>query len=606
VLALALGVLLATVPPVDVPLGGGHVAFRISVEVHPAGGAPEAPPLSWRTRADGSLAGVARGSGWDAEVRLAPAEGGARVLAAEIRWRAPVALESAAVRISWPGAPRAVGRDLSLVDVERPLRVGRGTPVFVTAGAAALAGGPGFPTAWYARRPAGEAEAVLLLDDAPDHPFSVYETCLDRLPPPSPGGRVAFAALEHRRSRAATERRTGDRDAAQLTLYPVADAGAALPVVVERWPRGARAAVVFTDHADRTDPDALRAVLWGRSAPAEAGRPGAGFLGRGVRITKSFFVHARRGGLDDPETHPLAMAIAAAGSEVALHSITGERDDRQTVREGLAAASPFQPVTWIDHEPYTNCEAVSSEGWRDDGRYGIRDLLVAAGVRWLWAAGDVGGFTGARVVDVFGGDPGAARPAIYPLPVDPRLWVFESSFFYAPPAELAAALSDGALEALERARGLFVAHTYLAAGPATTHLPDQLARLAVHPDPAGGLALDPDLDAALGRIAARVKAGTLASLTWAEAGDRLRALGDVAVVYREDGTAELRNLGDTRIEGLTFAIPEEGLELTVDGVPVSDRADAPGWTRAWLDLAPGARVVLAASRGLVPVPFLPR
>ena len=44
----------------------------------------------------------------------------------------------------------------------------------------------------------------------------------------------------------------------------------------------------------------------------------------------------------------------------------------------------------------------------------------------------------------------------------------------------------------------------------------------------------------------------------------------------------------------------------MDGAPVSDRADATGWTRAWLDLAPGARVVLAASRGLVPVPFLPR
>ena len=45
------------------------------------------------------------------------------------------------------------------------------------------------------------------------------------------------------------------------------------------------------------------------------------------------------------------------------------------------------------------------------------------------------------------------------------------------------------------------------------------------------------------RIAAHARAGRLASLTWAQAGDRLRALGDVEVIYRPDGAAEVHNHG---------------------------------------------------------------
>ena len=32
-------------------------------------------------------------------------------------------------------------------------------------------------------------------------------------------------------------------------------------------------------------------------------------------------------------------------------------------------------TTWIDHEPYTNCEALSAQGWQAGGPYGIRDVL---------------------------------------------------------------------------------------------------------------------------------------------------------------------------------------------------------------------------------------
>jgi hypothetical protein len=306
----------------------------------------------------------------------------------------------------------------------------------------------------------------------------------------------------------------------------------------------------------------------------------------------------------DHDARALADDLLRSGSEVALHSITSERDGREAVRAGLADAARWRPVTWIDHEPYTNCEAIAAQGWQESAPYGIRDLLAGAGFRWIWAAGDEG-MGAPRIEDLLGGGANEARAAVAPFPFDERLWTFRSSMFFASPEALGAALSDSSLLALEEARGLFVAHTYLGPSAHTTHLPEHLTRLAARPAPGGALVIDPALDAALGRIADRVRAGRLASLTWAEAGDRLRALGEVEVVYRPDGAAEIRNLGPTAIAGLTLWIPAPPeVELDLDGAPLA-REDAPDFARVWLDLPAGGRAVLRAYHRLLPLPFLP-
>ncbi|HTN51871.1 MAG TPA: hypothetical protein VML50_05670, partial [Anaeromyxobacter sp.] len=321
--------------------------------------------------------------------------------------------------------------------------------------------------------------------------------------------------------------------------------------------------------------------------------------------TRTFFVHGHGGSLDDRASRALADELRRAGSEVALHSITSERDEREAVRAGLADAARWAPVTWIDHEPYTNCEAIAAQGWRAGGAFGIRDLLVTAGIRWIWAAGDEGRGT-PRIENLLGGRPDEARAAVAPFPFDERLWTFRSSMFFAAPEVLGEALSHRSLEALEEERGLFVAHTYLGPSVHTTHTPDHLARLAIRAGAGGGLVIAPALDAGLERIADRVRAGRLASLTWAEAGDRLRALGDVEVVYRPDGAAEIRNLGPTPIAGLTLSIPvSPEVELFVDGIPPLGREDAADSARVWFDLPAGGRAVLRAYERLAPLPFLP-
>lgn len=566
-----------------------------------ADGRDRAPPLAWIEEADGAVTGRASDPAFDAVVRLSPPSRGARALEVELIWREAVGVERTGLRLRLDGPGEAIDRTLRVRPVDRPLRVGRATPVWVAAGGTLLAGGRGIAGARFEPRRGPGApgvEVTLLADDADDRPFATYPACAERLDARAQHGQ--FGALERKVPHRAAPRRAGQRERFAAELRERDPDRPARPVLVERWPWGARGAVVFTDHADRTDPAALRAVLWGTGA--EAGAPGKGFLGRGLRLTRSFFVRAREGGLDDPAAAGAADELRAAGSEVALHSITEGRDAPEDVREGLAAAARWDPATWIDHQPYTNCEALSSRGADAGGPWDLREGLADGGIRWGWAAGDVGGFRAVEVVNVLDVGPAdAASPAIYPLPGDPRIWLLQSSMFFAPPAELAEALSGLALERLEEARGLFVGHTYLGAGPRGRISPAQRSRLAVRAARDGALEIAPELDAALARIAARVAAGSLASLTWAEAGDRLRALGDVAVEYLPDGAALIRNEGDWPLPGLTVGVPcgapEEALELAVDGPVPAVRADLPGWSRIAFDLPPGGAVVLRAFRG---------
>jgi hypothetical protein len=603
---LAAGLLLAGAPaspparPAQVPLGGDVLPLEATLEVFTAAHDLKVP-LVFEPGPDGSLVALAENGEWEARITLAPAPGGARALSADVRWRRAAEVELVALHLAWPGAPSAVDRTLRFRPVTGPLRVERGTPLLLQAGQALLTGGPGLAAARIERAGAG-VRASLYLDDAAARPFSTFSTCFGKLPSPEPGHHLAWGSFDPRKDHPYAPRVAGQEDRLRAGLYPVPDGAPLLPVVLERWPGGARAAVVFTDHADRTDAEALRAVLWGTSDPAD--REAAGFLGHGVALTRTFFVHGH-GSLDEPAVAALADDLARGGSEVALHSITQDRDDRQAVAAGLADVARWAPATWIDHEPYTNCEAVSAQGWRTDGPFGVRDVLAEGGIRWVWPAGDAGlGLP--RIDNLLGGRPDEARAAIAPFPLDPRLWEFRSTMFYAPPEVLAAALSDEQLARLEDARGLFVGHTYFGPSAHTTHSAEHLSRLLVHPASGGRLVLDPAFDAALARIAEHARRGLLASLTWVEAGDRLRALGDVEVAYLPDGGVEVRNHGEVPLPGLTLSVPvPPEVELILDGGAPLARQDGPGGARVWFDLPAGGRAVLHASHRYVPLPFLP-
>jgi len=575
------------------------IEAELLVVADPAG---DPPRLRFRPDGHGLLAEWADGR-LEARVRLGPGPGAGFELSVEVEWKVEAEIEELGLRLRLPGRGRALSRDLAFSELRGPRRVDLGTPLLVATPGLALAGGPGLVAARLA--PAGDGTQVtLLLDDAAAHPFSVYEACLAELPPAAAGGR-SWTALEHKRRLDRTRRHPGQRDGAAAQLLALRPGAPVHPLVPERWPAGARAALVLTDHADRTDPAALRAVLLGFSAPGHPDLGRRGLLPRGLRITKSFFARDRRGGLlDDPEAADLARLLQAAGSEVALHSPGTGPDERAAVGQALRELAPWGIATWIDHQPYTNCEAFASRGWETGGRYGIRDLLVEAGFRWVWEANDLAGFGRPRLQDLLSAvGPAQAAPPVYPLPLDPRLWVFQSTFFYGAPEALGEALSEEGLDRLEQHHGLFLGHTYLSASERTTRDPAHRARLAVVAAPGGGLQIHPALDRGLARAQRRVERGSLATLTLAEAGDRLRALAGVRVIYLADGAARVENSGPTPLPMLQLH-RDGAAALSAEGPLAGGHAQNAGESHLFFDLGPGESARVEAEGPEGPVPFL--
>ncbi|MBI5070947.1 MAG: hypothetical protein HZB56_22220 [Deltaproteobacteria bacterium] len=601
-LTLAITTLAAASPggfAVVVPAGPIPVEAELIVVAEPGG---ETPRLRFRQEGAGLLAE------WhdprlEARVRIGPGPGAGFEVAVEVEWKAPAVVESLGLQLRLPGAARALGRDLALTELRVPRRIDLGTPLFLATAGLALAGGPGLAAARLA--PSGGAtEVTLLLDDPGAHPFSVYESCLAELPPAGEGGR-SWAALEHKRRLDRTPRLPGQREGAAFQLLALRPGEPLHPLVPERWPAATRAALVLTDHADRTDPAALRAVLLGVSDRSHPDTGRRGILPRGLRITKSFFARDKRGGLlDDPEAADLAWLLQAAGSEVALHSPGTGPDDRAAVARALRELAPWHMVTWIDHQPYTNCEAFASRGWEASGRYGIRDLLLDAGFRWVWEANDLAGFGRPTLQDLLSAAaPAEPAPPVYPLPADPRLWVFQSTFFYGAPEALGEALSEEGLDRLERLHGLFVGHTYLSASERTTRHPAHRARLAVRPAPGGGLEIHPALDRGLARAQRRVERGSLAPLTLAEAGDRLRALRGVRVLYLADGAALVENRGPAPVPMLQLH-RDGSVALRAEGPEGGGHAQDAGESHLFFDLPPGESARVEAEGPEGPVPFL--
>ena len=463
---------------------------------------------------------------------------------------------------------------------------------------AAVVGEQGVVAARFAPRGA-DTDVEIVADDPASHPFRTYAACRSVHVSRGAGEASGPPVALQRVSRDRITRAAGEVVRFRAHVYLVEPGRAFQPVIVERWARGARAAVVFADHADRTDPEALAALLHGvsdRAAP-EFGR--AGFFAHHIKITKTFFLRPGLGTLEDPDTRRLADELAAHGSEVGSHSISPLRDLRADVMASLGGLAPWKVVTWIDHQPDTNCEAISSRGWRDDPTYGIHDVLAAAGFRWVWSASDVP-LHAIQVRNLFEPERAAAAlPPIYPLPGDARLWVFESSWFYGPTERMATAFSDAELDRLEDS----------ARPVRRTHLPVRLAPHHAPPRPHRARRGGPARPGRPGhrsrhRVGAR-PAGGPRRRGRARQPDRPREQPAPARPGRRRGAlppgrrGPVSNLGSRRIDGLTLALPAS-VEPEVNGAAVGGVRSELGRTTLWIDLPAGATVAVTARWPAVP------
>ncbi len=521
----------------------------------------KASPSSWRRD----------GEGFVADVELGPTRWGLRVdgrgVTATLTRTAAAALASAAVDL-FVVAADAVVLDRAYRFVAPPARADRWTPQVARLGRVTLLGdAPGWRVA--PTREDGQQGFVVRveLDAAAARPFAPLSTCV--------AGQPTVQDMWSRVPR--VERSAAPWPAATTTTVQVRLLVDAPPLpLLLRWPRGQQAALVFADHADQASAARLAALAWGQATAADllAARPpkpsssspssstsktaastGRGLVGRGLTLTKSVFALPHwyyPAQLDDPRFVAVLDALADDGVDVGVHSVSGGADTPAVTATTLQGAfARYRPSTWIDHQPITNCEALSSRG-AQPGPWRIVDVLQQAGVRYAWSGQDV------RLPHLNLFEPArrdGVAPVLYQHPDTGSLWLFPSVWMALPRDRFVARYDDAALDRLQAERGLHVAHTYLDIHVDSGTPLDAWTLLDRVP---GGYRLSDEADAVFARLQQRQDRGALWVTTLAQAADHLRAVFGVRLDV--DGTdVVLRSEG--AVPGLSLAWPDGSVRV---------------------------------------------
>ena len=449
-------------------------------------------------------------------------------------------------------------------------------------------------------------------------PFVYFQSCTDHWRAPN-----RKTALETRLLQAGES----------LSTKIVAYAGGAVPLLKARYPEGRRAAFVITDHADQTTTGTLHALAGGTSQVSSPRFGKGGLLGHGLPITKALWFrsgepapaaswahpprpvmspfqkhmhslvvyHSRyerpqvdpsgagRPQLDDPALAELTQRLHRAGWEISPHSATPQSDDRDSTEEALRFFEQYDARTWIDHQPYTNCEALTNRGFQG-GSEGIADLLERHSYRYAWSGIDVPASPSLNLLSPQRLD--QYVPVVYPsgrlaTGTPATLWLFSTMMTYVDSSRFFALYKKKSLDQLESERGLHIAHTYLEAFHAAG---SKFAKrnLMLPGKVSGEIVPHPRLEQLLGQLQARVQRGTLWVPTVQQLGDHLRAMGQVTVRLAGDGSATLR--AQTAVSAATFVVPRPGLSVLIDGQPLRSVRSSKTETTFYLDLAAGQSV----------------
>ncbi len=449
-------------------------------------------------------------------------------------------------------------------------------------------------------------------------PFVYFQSCTDHWRAPNRKAHLETRLLQ-----------AGESLSAKIIAY----AGAALPLLKARYPEGRRAALVITDHADQTTTGTLHALAGGTSLASSPRFGKGGFLGKGLPMTKALWwksgepapgpswshpprpvlspfqknlhslvvYHSRyerpqvdpsgagRPQLDDPAIANLTERLFGAGWEISPHSATPQSDDRDSTEEALRFFDKYAARTWIDHQPYTNCEALTNRGFQS-GQNGIADLLEQHSYRYAWSGIDVPASPQLNLllpqrIDQY-------VPVVYPsgrlaTGTPSSLWLFSTMMTYIESSRFFGIYKKKSLDLLEQERGLHIAHTYLEAfHPAGSKFAKR--NLMVPGKTPGEIVPHPRLEQLLSQLKSRVDRGTLWVPTMQQLGDHLRAMGQVTVRLSSDGSATLHS--ETAVTAATFVIPRPGLSVLLDGQLVKTVRHSKAETAFYLDLAAGQTV----------------
>ena len=237
------------------------------------------------------------------------------------------------------------------------------------------------------------------------------------------------------------------------------------------------------------------------------------------------------------------------------------RDERDRTEMALELFSRYKARTWIDHQPYTNCEALINQGYQA-GRFGITDLLAQHGYRYAWAGIDMPpgelNLLAPRRLERY-------VPVVWPAGrlangMPETLWLFRSMLAFIETQRFFDVYNSDAIDKLERERGLHIAHTYLENSHAARSWFGKRNLMVPGPRPREVIP-DPRLEALFSGLAARVARGSLWVPTLTRLGDQLRATAAISVSLESDGSAVLHSA--TAMSGVT------SLGLSTTALPAS-------------------------------------
>lgn len=178
--------------------------------------------------------------------------------------------------------------------------------------------------------------------------------------------------LEHRWVR----RGPGDRDTLRAVFC--IDNGEPMPII-NPYPGRIPAAFTVIDDADGEDEALLLAAYYGTSDRTAADFGQKGFLGHGLRITRSVFASSA--------LYDVWDQLAADGTEIAVHTVSGGPDTAESTRDGLdPLVQRYGSRHWVDHSVGGNPEDLCYRGSypRSENPHYILDILEEMDFDYAW------------------------------------------------------------------------------------------------------------------------------------------------------------------------------------------------------------------------------
>lgn len=172
-------------------------------------------------------------------------------------------------------------------------------------------------------------------------------------------------------------------------------------------PYGYLGALIFAEHADFTDHDSLRTVMYGTNDTKNPNYGKKGFIGHNLTATWSVFAvsSASGEGLDSPALKSITDNMSNHGFEIVPHSFSGIVDDDVPNRADAETYLPwyvknYSCRNWIDHglSMGSRNTGLKSLGWDPMSTYYIMDLFQNYSIPYAWSFVDARQGEGINIV----------------------------------------------------------------------------------------------------------------------------------------------------------------------------------------------------------------